>query len=76
MARTGGLEPPFATPFTVHRFVAGAGYVRMIAETKVIEFLSASCRMDDQEIREEFQTEAEPAFALRATARQPSLASL
>jgi hypothetical protein len=32
LARTGGLEPPFATPFTVHRFVAGAGYVRMLAE--------------------------------------------
>ena len=26
--RTGGFEPPFSTPITVHRFVAGVGYVR------------------------------------------------
>ena len=29
MERTGGFEPPFSTPITVHRFVAGVGYVRM-----------------------------------------------
>lgn len=28
VARTGGLEPPFTTPFTDHRFVSGVGYVR------------------------------------------------
>jgi hypothetical protein len=26
--RTGGFEPPFSTPITCHRFVAGVGYVR------------------------------------------------
>jgi len=29
MERTGGFEPPFSTPITVHRFVAGVGYVRV-----------------------------------------------
>ena len=27
--RTAGLEPAFSTPITVHRFVAGVGYVRV-----------------------------------------------
>ena len=35
LARTGGLEPPFATPITVHRFVAGVGYVRIMAATEI-----------------------------------------
>jgi hypothetical protein len=29
MERAGGFEPPFSTPVTVHRFVAGVGYARM-----------------------------------------------
>jgi hypothetical protein len=29
VARAGGLEPPFATPFTTRRVVAGVGYVRV-----------------------------------------------
>ena len=30
MERTRGFEPLFSTPITVHRFVAGVGYVRMV----------------------------------------------
>lgn len=29
LERTAGLEPAFSTPFTVHRFVVGVGYVRV-----------------------------------------------
>jgi hypothetical protein len=31
MERTAGFEPAFSTPITVHRFVAGVGYVRVWA---------------------------------------------
>ena len=30
--RTGGFEPPFSTPITCHRFVAGVGYVRELEQ--------------------------------------------
>ena len=42
LARTGGLEPPFATPITVRRFVAGVGYVRVIVKAGAFEALNGA----------------------------------
>ena len=42
--RTGGFEPPFSTPITCHRFVAGVGYVRVLARRRGFQPRSSSLR--------------------------------
>src|SRR5262245_8278986 len=42
MGRTGGFEPPFATPITVHRGVSGVGYVRLGVSLRHLTLSGAS----------------------------------
>ena len=44
MERTAGFEPAFSTPITVHRFVAGVGYVRVLARRRGFQPRSSSLR--------------------------------
>ena len=44
MERTAGFEPAFSTPITVHRFVAGVGYVRVLARRRGFQPRSPSLR--------------------------------
>src|SRR5262249_11521006 len=44
MERTAGIEPAFSTPITVHRFVAGVGYVRVLARRRGFQPRSPSLR--------------------------------
>ena len=54
MERTAGIEPAFSTPITVHRFVAGVGYVRVLARQRGFQprssFLRGKCpgALDDR----------------------------